>query len=400
MKTLAQQTFVKEVSANHPFGAIINETDTNDGTPVVREVYNDLLVNNYKLLQKVGITANNLEDNEVNGYQIIEALQKLPNKLNDIEQILTLSGTVWSIPLPIELLPNKYFFFAKAAANLYVAGATRLCGLYNIGLVIADTGNKLAYDPLPKEKKIFFSDRSKFEKLKSKVSQVFGRTSASPTESVKGYLAKLASQKNLILSHTNKGEVLLFSVDYDAKPAYFFTKGNTISMDFKINGQGLHSEINVVRQPSDENAGVSTADKAINTLIPIFRPTTKILTSGTDTDVKDGADNELAAELRGITLTLKLQGVNEFLDLSPGDIINVHNHYIYCYAYNRFMIETITFNEDPKESTTEINCLIPESFTGGPKIRNIFFNHNDTDYHIEEHLNEETHLYMNRKDIL
>jgi hypothetical protein len=122
MKTLAQQTFVKEVSANHPFGAIINETDTNDGTPVVREVYNDLLVNNYKLLQKVGITANNLEDNEVNGYQIIEALQKLPNKLNDIEQILTLSGTVWSIPLPIELLPNKYFFFAKAA-DLYVAGA-------------------------------------------------------------------------------------------------------------------------------------------------------------------------------------------------------------------------------------------------------------------------------------
>jgi prophage tail gpP-like protein len=313
--------------------------------------------------------------------------------------LVTISGYSLSGILEDVTIPVKDYPLESTGRSLKDI-ATRLCGLYNIGLVIADTGNKLAYDPLPKEKKIFFSDRSKFEKLKSKVSQVFGRTSASPTESVKGYLAKLASQKNLILSHTNKGEVLLFSVDYDAKPAYFFTKGNTISMDFKINGQGLHSEINVVRQPSDENAGVSTADKAINTLIPIFRPTTKILTSGTDTDVKDGADNELAAELRGITLTLKLQGVNEFLDLAPGDIISVHNHYIYCYAYNRFMIETITFNEDPKESTTEINCLIPESFTGGPKIRNIFFNHNDTDYHIEEHLNEETHLYMNRKDIL
>lgn len=114
MKTLAQQTFVKEVSAAHPFGAIINETDTNDGTPVVREVYNDHLVNHYKLLQKTGIVANGLEDNETNGYQIIEALEKLPNKLNDIEQILTKSGSVWSINLPIELLPNKYFFFAKA----------------------------------------------------------------------------------------------------------------------------------------------------------------------------------------------------------------------------------------------------------------------------------------------
>lgn len=123
MKTLQQQTFVREVSANHPFGAIINETDSNDGTPVVREVYNDHLVNHYKLLEKVGMTANGLEDGETNGYQIIEAFQKLPNKLNDVEQILTRSGSVWSIPLPIELLPNKYFFFAKAA-DLYVAGAS------------------------------------------------------------------------------------------------------------------------------------------------------------------------------------------------------------------------------------------------------------------------------------
>ena len=123
MKTLAQQTFVKEVSAAHPFGAIINETDTNDGTPVVREVYNDHLVNHYKLLEKVGMTANGQEDSETNGYQIIEALEKLPNKLNDIEQILTKTGSVWSINLPIELLPNKYFFFAKAT-DLYQPGAS------------------------------------------------------------------------------------------------------------------------------------------------------------------------------------------------------------------------------------------------------------------------------------
>jgi prophage tail gpP-like protein len=313
--------------------------------------------------------------------------------------LVTISGYSLSGILEDVTIPVKDYPLESTGRSLKDI-ASRLCSLYNIGLVIADTGSKQAYDPLPKNKKKFFSDRSKYEKLKAKASQVFGRTSASPTETVKQYLAKLASQKNLLLSHTNKGEVLLFTIDYDAKPAYFFTKGNTISMDFQVNGQGLHSEINVVRQPSDENAGVSTADKAINTLIPKFRPTTKILTSGPDTDVKDGADNELAAELRGITLNLKLQGTQEFLNLVPCDIINVHNHYIYCYAYNRFMIETITFNIDHKEETTEISCLIPEAFTGGPKIRNIFFNHSDPDYHIEEHLNEEDHQYMNRKDIL
>lgn len=276
----------------------------------------------------------------------------------------------------------------------------RLCSFYNIGLVIADNSKKLAYEPLPKEKKIFFSDISEFEKLKSKVKSVFGRTSAGPTETIKGYLAKLASQKNVLLSHTAKGEVLLFTVDYLQKPRFFFTKYNTLNMDFSINGQGLHSEINVVRQPSNENSGVSTSDKAKNTLIAVNRPTTKILSSGTDTDTKEGAKNELAAELKAITLNIKLQGVEAFEDITPGEIINVHNHYIYCYAYNRFMVNNIKFNTNEKENTTEIECLIPEAFTGGPLIRNIFFNHDDPDYHIETHLNEDENIYTNRKDIL
>lgn len=122
MKTLSQLSVVKEVSAAHPFGAIINETDTNDGTPVIRELYNDLLVNHYKLLQAVGMTANGNEDSEVAGYQILEALKKLPNTLNDIERVLDLTGSVWSVDLPLEILPNKYFFIARASEN-YSTGA-------------------------------------------------------------------------------------------------------------------------------------------------------------------------------------------------------------------------------------------------------------------------------------
>jgi len=121
MKTIEQLAIPKQVDANYPFGAIINETDTEDGTPVVREVYNDHLVNNYKLLEEVGLTPTGAEDNETTGYQILEAHKLLPNKLNDIEQILTLTGTVWSIPLPIELLPNKYFFIARAT-DAYASG--------------------------------------------------------------------------------------------------------------------------------------------------------------------------------------------------------------------------------------------------------------------------------------
>lgn len=109
-----------EVSAAHPDGAIIDETVSVNGTAVVREIYNDPLVNIYKLLRLVGMETNGLEDGEDNGYQLIQALQKLPNIFNDIEQPLSLNATVFSLNIDITYLPNKYLIVAKAADD-YVA---------------------------------------------------------------------------------------------------------------------------------------------------------------------------------------------------------------------------------------------------------------------------------------
>ena len=128
MKTLESLSVPKQVDSDFPYGAIINETDVNEGTPVIRELYNDILVNNYKLLELAGITPNGNEDNETNGYQIIEALKKLPNLLNDIEQVLSLSGTVFSLPLKFSLLPNKYVLIARAGDNYNSAFSYTLKG--------------------------------------------------------------------------------------------------------------------------------------------------------------------------------------------------------------------------------------------------------------------------------
>lgn len=124
MKTLQQiPGIVKEISSDFPYGAIVNETDTEAGTAVVRELYNDALVNDYKLLEEVGMTPTGNEDSETNGYQILEAHKKLPNVLNDIEQVLSLAATTWSIPFALEFLPNKYFFVARASED-YVSGTS------------------------------------------------------------------------------------------------------------------------------------------------------------------------------------------------------------------------------------------------------------------------------------
>ncbi|APZ82860.1 hypothetical protein [Flavobacterium phage FL-1] len=276
--------------------------------------------------------------------------------------------------------------------------ADRLCGLFNIKCVVAEQAKTITETLVKSRKNKPSNIKSVLSDLQAKAKSVFGRTSASPSESIKEYLAKLASQKNIVLTHNEKGEVLLFQPDLDQKINYFFTKGNSLSMGADFNGQAMHSEVNVVRQPSDDNAGVSTSDIAKNSLVGAYRPTTKILSSGGDTQTKNGALNEVAAELKNITVTVELQGL--FDKIYPGEIVNVHNHYIYSYAYNRFMVDSITMKFDENSDTTSLGLVVPESFTGGPVIRNILYNHSDEDLHIEPHLNEDNSLYTNNIDIL
>lgn len=118
MKVLGNLPIIKDINSVYPFGAAIkNQTETEQGTPAIREIYNDVLMNIYKILQLTGVTPSNEEDNNDNGYQIIEALKKLPNSLNDIEQVLTLDGTVWTVPFDLQYLPNKYKFVARASED-------------------------------------------------------------------------------------------------------------------------------------------------------------------------------------------------------------------------------------------------------------------------------------------
>lgn len=274
--------------------------------------------------------------------------------------------------------------------------ATQLCRLFGINVVVSDQAKSISETTIKTTAKTT-KEKSDYASIKAKANSVFGRTSASPSESIRDYLAKLASQKNIILSHNEKGEVLLFQPNYNQLPRYFFTKGNTISMSADYNGQALHSDIYIVRQPSDDNQGVSTFDRAKNTLVAKYRPTTKIMSSGEDAQTKDAAKNELASELKAIQLTLELQGL--FDEIYPGEIVNVHNHHIYCYAYNRFMVDSITLKFDSKSDTTTLNLVVPETFTGGELIRDIFYNHTDDNFHIDDTLNELEHQYVDDRSI-
>ncbi len=118
MRTVKQLEVPQDTdSTKFPDGTIQNETDTAQGTPIVREIYGDVLTNIYAILRDSGITANGKEDSNSNGYQLLQSLKKFSNELNDIEQVVSLSGIEWKVNLNIDYLPNKYVFLARVTDN-------------------------------------------------------------------------------------------------------------------------------------------------------------------------------------------------------------------------------------------------------------------------------------------
>lgn len=212
----------------------------------------------------------------------------------------------------------------------------RLCGLFGIKVVIdSSVGND--------------------------ANRVYKKSVASPTDTIKSYLNKLTSQRNVILSHDKHGRVVLFKPNGEGKPKYSFNKENALNMSFGVNGQGLHSLISVVRQPSAENAGVSTQDSISNPLISVFRPTTKVLNSGEDTDTKNAADNEMASELKAISLSVSLVGL--FDDIEPGDIIEIQNNEIFIYNKTNFIVSGVKFSINQSAQLTDLSLVLPETYT-------------------------------------
>lgn len=124
MKVLGNTTLAKDVDAKYSFGANIqDETNTVVGTPVVRELYGDIIQNIYRFLELTKVNPTNTEDNKNTQFQFVEAISKFANQINDINHVLSLDGLVWSLPLDLEILPNKFVCFAQVTDS-YVNGVS------------------------------------------------------------------------------------------------------------------------------------------------------------------------------------------------------------------------------------------------------------------------------------
>lgn len=205
--------------------------------------------------------------------------------------------------------------------------------------------------------------------VRSDCNLVYGKSCGEPSGSVKDYLSQLASQRNIVLGHDRHGRISYYRPNVNAKPRVFYDGSNSLEMSLSCNGQGMHSKISALRQPSKSNSGnISLSDSIINPFVGRYRPSVQVLTSGEDGETSKGIKNLLSEELKNIKINFSF---DKWQPLLVGDIVEVLNPEIFINKKSRFMVESTTINEDEKGRSMTMSVVLPESFTGEIPI-NVF----------------------------
>lgn len=257
------------------------------------------------------------------------------------------SGVLEDCPIPTSLYPLQ--FDGMSLSEI----AQRLIKPFGIGLVIDGTAS-------------------------SDSNTVFDVQTASEGESIKSFLAKIASQKNIILSHNSRGNLVLTKGKARNRPVATFSTsdGTATKITPVMSGQSMHSSITVQKQAgiTDLNAGEESIN---NPFVSVFRPTVKTQTSGDDNQTGKAAQNALSSELkRGIKLSIETDRLEwilagKFETIKPNNIISVIAQEAYIFKKTNFFIESVVLTGSEKKETAVITAVLPEVY-GGASQGNIF----------------------------
>lgn len=229
--------------------------------------------------------------------------------------------------------------------------------------------NKLSLTEVAKKLiKPFKLDLVVDDSVSGKANKVFDTTNASESSTVKDFLHELAKQKDIVISHNEKGELLFTEANPKQTPILEFdlTKGSIpgIEFDFEFDGSGMHSHIVVMGQ-AGADGGNAKEYEIRNPYVPVvYRPTTVTQSSGDDNDTSLFARRELAKELRGLKWTIQLDRwkVDGKL-VRPGKMVKIIAPELYNYVSVKLFIESIDFVGDPEKQTATLHCVLPEVYT-------------------------------------
>lgn len=204
----------------------------------------------------------------------------------------------------------------------------------------------------------------------SLVDASFITSTASESQNIKSYISELASQKNVVISHDENGNLLFTKAKTNQKPILDFNiaKGSIpgTTMELNYNGQQMHSHITVQKQADADggNAGEYTIRNPF-VIGTVYRPKTISQSSGDDNDTEKAAKTALASELKNIKLTITTdRWVVDNKILKPNNIITVTNPEIYLFKKSNWFIESIDYKGDQNINTAVLNCVLPCVYDG------------------------------------
>jgi len=352
------------------------------------EFFNDVSINTSlaAVASTFAFTAheNNIPGNE----ELFRPLSYHRVQFFDDDDTLLSTGTILNHRFNIEAMPDLVYFSG-----------------YSVPGVLEDSkippesypleSNGLSLEAIAKKYLKYFNiTLIVYPEVQSACSEIIEKSVATPEETVKDYLCKIAAQKNVIVSHDIYGNLIMFRPKIGDKAKILLTDENTLNLTLDVNGQNMHSHITSIRQPSKntedsnafdndyesddggfENFGETTntfkiesIDTVRNPLVKGYRPTVDVLSSGTFYTTKTAARNKRSSELDNIKLAFTLNG---WPKISVGDVIEVQSVKRAIPNKVRMILDSTVISESSGEKVMSGTLVLPETFTGdAPK--NIF----------------------------
>jgi len=198
---------------------------------------------------------------------------------------------------------------------------------------------------------------------------VYSEVTADESQSIKAFLSELAFERGLILTHDSAGSLIITKTNVNQSPVTTFKEEKGVTeISLSVNGQAMHSIIFTQQQASSDEAANASESSISNPAVKAFRPTVKMQTSGDDNDSKKFNRSLIGAELRNISVNVKLfqweWSRNGNLEIiRPNSVVVIQSPNNYLFEARKFFVESVTFIGNQKEQTAELKCVPIEAYS-------------------------------------
>ncbi len=247
------------------------------------------------------------------------------------------------------------------------------------------------------------------ESVKDVVNSDYNTEAAKDSQTIKEILSTLASQKNVILTHDEFGNVLFtkvkvgeessavtlaagtvptpFSSSVVGAPEFTATVVQqnlyqpvfnfdgtipSVTMQLITNGQNMHSTITINKQADEYGGDAKSSATKTNPYCKPYRPRVNRQTSGKSVDTPFAARNALGIEIKNITLSVRMSSWYYGGKLARvNTLITAQSNKLFLYKKTKFFVEQVSYIGNAENQTATLTCVLPDVYSSDTPI-NIF----------------------------